>query len=80
MSQNFDKAGDVENKKSKFQFLKVVAKYFNSEWSVSKIKVDEKIKTVGFDIKNHRLIVITHDRLLYYVPIPETYNRYLEEA
>jgi hypothetical protein len=60
--------------------LKVFAKYFNSEWSVSKIKVDEKIKTVGFDIKNHRLIVITYDRILYYVPIPETFGRHLEEA
>jgi hypothetical protein len=58
----------------------VFAKYFNSEWSVSKIKVEEKIKTVGFDIKNHRLIVITYERILYYVPIPENFTRHLEEA
>lgn len=38
-----------ENKKSKFQFMKVIAKYFNSEWSATKIKIDEKIKTLGFD-------------------------------
>lgn len=56
------------------------SKYFGSEWSVSKIKVDEKIKTVGFDSKNHRLIVITYERILYYVPIPENHSRYLEEA
>ena len=56
------------------------SKYFNSEWSVSKIKVEEKVKTVGFDIKNHRLIVITYDRILYYVPIPETFTRHLDEA
>lgn len=69
-----------ENKKSKFQFMKVFAKYFNSEWSVSKIKIDEKIKTVGFDVKNHKLIIITYDRILYYVTIPEHYSRYIEEA
>ncbi len=51
--------------------MKVFAKYFNSEWSVSKIKIDEKVKTVGFDVKNHKLIIITYDRILYYVSIPE---------
>jgi hypothetical protein len=60
--------------------MKVFAKYFNSEWSCSKIKIEEKIKTVGFDVKNHRLIIITFDRVLYYVPIPEHYSRYLDEA
>lgn len=51
--------------------MKFLTKYFNSEWSVSKIKIDEKLKTVGFDVKNHRLIIITYDRILYYVDIPE---------
>ena len=60
--------------------MKLFSKYFNSEWSVSKIKIDEKIKTVGFDVKNHRLIIITYDRILYYVSIPEHPTRYLEEA
>ena len=59
-------------------FMKMFSKYFNSEWSVSKIKIDEKLKTVGFDVKNHRLIIITYDRVLYYVDIPETPSRYLE--
>lgn len=60
--------------------MKVFSKYFNSEWSVSKIKIDEKIKTVGFDVKNHRLIIITYDRVLYYVKVPVVHSRYLEEA
>ena len=60
--------------------MKMFAKYFNSEWSVSKIKIDEKAKTVGFDVKNHRLIIITYDRILYYVDIPQNPTRYLEEA
>lgn len=50
--------------------MKVLSKYFNSEWSVSKIKIDEKMKTVAFDVKNHRLTIITYDRLIYYVDIP----------
>jgi hypothetical protein len=60
--------------------MKVFSKYFNSEWSVSKIIIDEKIKTVGFDVKNHRLIIITYDRVLYYVTVPVHHSRYLEEA
>lgn len=64
----------------RLSFMKMFSKYFNSEWSVSKIKVEEKLKTVGFDVKNHRLIIITYDRILYYVDIPETPARYLDEA
>lgn len=52
--------------------MKVVAKYFDSEWCVSKIKIDEKLKTVGFDVKNHKLIIMTFDRILYYMDIPST--------
>jgi hypothetical protein len=60
--------------------MKVLSKYFDSEWSVSKIKVSEKLKTVGFDVKNHRLIIMTFDRILYYVDIPMQQVRYLEAA
>jgi hypothetical protein len=52
--------------------MKIFTKYFNSEWSATKIKVEEKLKTVGFDVKNHRLIIMTHERVLYYVDIPES--------
>ena len=60
--------------------MKVFSKYFGSEWSVSKIKVSERLKTVAFDAKNHKLTIITYDRILYNVPIPETPGRYLEGA
>lgn len=60
--------------------MKVVAKYFDSEWCVSKIKIDEKLKTVGFDVKNHKLIIMTFDRILYYLDIPPSQVRYLEQA
>lgn len=60
--------------------MSFVTKYFNSEWSATKIKVEEKLKEVGFDVKNHRLIIITHDRILYYADIPEVPKRYLEQA
>jgi hypothetical protein len=58
--------------------MKIFTKYFNSEWSATKIKVEQKLKTVGFDVKNHRLIIMTHERMLYYVDIPENPQRYLE--
>jgi hypothetical protein len=31
------------------KFMKVFSKYFASEWAVSKIKIDELDKLVGFD-------------------------------
>lgn len=58
--------------------MKVIAKYFNSEWGVSKIKIADKVKTLGFDVKNNKLSIITHDRLIYYVDIPQSATRYLE--
>ena len=60
--------------------MRLFAKYFNSEWSVSKVKIEEKFKTVGFDVKNHRLTIITQDRVIYYVDIPQEPTRYLESA
>lgn len=57
--------------------MKVISKYFNSEWSVSKIKVNESLKTVAFDVKNHRLCIITTERIIYYVDIPPEPTRYL---
>lgn len=60
--------------------MKFINKYFNSEWSATKIKVEEKLKTVAFDVKNHRLVIMTHERVLYYMDIPETPQRYLDQA
>ena len=33
----------------RIKFLGVFSKYFESEWSVSKVKIDEGEKVVGFD-------------------------------
>jgi hypothetical protein len=60
--------------------MKFFNKYFNSEWSATKIKVEEKFKTVAFDVKNHKLVIMTHDRILYYMDIPDTPQRYLDQA
>lgn len=60
-----------ENRKSNLKFLSVITKYFNSDWSVSKIKIDEPLKRVAFDAKNHMLTILTHDRIVYYVDIPK---------
>lgn len=61
---------EAGNKKSGFQFLKVVNKYWDSDLCLSKVKVNEKLKTIGFDIKNDRLSIVTYDRTIYYVDIP----------
>ena len=55
----------------RMKFLGVISKYFNSEWSVSKIKISEDLKTVAFDTKNNRVTVITYNRLIFSFPIPD---------
>jgi len=53
------------------QFLKVLNKYWDSDLCLTKIKVNEKLKTIGFDVKNGRLTIVTHDRVIYFVDIPK---------
>jgi hypothetical protein len=62
------------------KFLGVISKYFNSEWSVSKIKINEDLKTVAFDTKNNRVTVITYNRLIFSFPIPDSIVRYIPQA
>jgi hypothetical protein len=33
--------------------MKVVSKYFEADLCLAKIKVDERLKTIAFDEKNH---------------------------
>ena len=68
------------NKKSGMSFLRHVSKYFEADLCLAKIKVDEKIKTIAFDEKNHRLTVMSHDRVLYFFDIPMEQIRYVEKA
>ncbi len=56
---------------TRLSFLKVVSKYFDSDLCLAKIKVDERIKTVGFDERNRRITVMSHDRVLYFFDIPQ---------
>ena len=51
--------------------MKVINKYWDSELCLTKIKVMENFKTVGFDQKNRRISIITHDRTIYFVDLPE---------
>jgi hypothetical protein len=71
---------EADNRKSGLKFLGVFSKFFNSDWSVSKIKIPESDKICGFDTKNHQLTVITKDRLMYFVELPKKASRYLEKA
>lgn len=61
-------------------FMKVVNKYWDSDLCLSKIKVNEDKKTIGFDIKNNRLAIVTNDRTIYFVDLPKEQARYIEEA
>ena len=51
--------------------MKVMNKYWDSDLCLTKIKVNEKIKHLGFDCKNRRLSIVTHDRSIYFVDLPD---------
>jgi hypothetical protein len=60
--------------------MKVINKYWESELCLTKIKINEKFKKIGFDSKNKRLAIVTYDRSIYFVNLPEEQSRYIEEA
>lgn len=60
--------------------MKVLNKYWESDLCLTKIKVNEKMKTIGFDFKNNRLAIVTHDRTIYFCDIPKEQTRYIDEA
>ena len=62
---------DAKNTKSGMNFMKVLNKYWDSDLCLAKIKVNEKFKAIGFDPKNNRLSIVTHDRTIYFVDIPK---------
>ncbi len=60
--------------------MKVLNKYWESDMCLSKVKVNEDKKTIGFDIKNDRLAIVTHDRSIYFCELPKEQVRYIEEV
>jgi hypothetical protein len=60
--------------------MKVINKYWDSDLCLTKIKVNENFKTLGFDQKNRRLSIVTHDRTIYFVDLPEQQARYIDLA
>lgn len=60
--------------------MKVLNKYWDSDLCLSKIKVNEKMKQVGFDTKNNKMTIVTYDRVIYFVELPKDQCRYIEEA
>jgi len=60
--------------------MKVINKYWDSDLCLTKIKISEKCKTIGFDQKNRRMTIVTHDRSIYFVDLPSEQTRYIEKA
>ena len=71
---------DGKNTKSGMSFMKVLNKYWDSDLCLTKIKVNEKFKQIGFDVKNNRLAIVTNERSIYFVDLPKEQTRYIEEA
>lgn len=75
-----NKNTDAANAKSGLGFMKVLNKYWDSDLCLTKIKVNEKFKAIGFDVKNNRLTIVTNERTIYFVDLPKDQTRYIEEA
>ena len=54
--------------------------YFDPDLCLAKIKVQESLKTIGFDAKSNSLTVVSNDRTLYFFKIPAETTRYVEQA
>ena len=52
--------------------MKVINKYWDSDLCLTKIKVNEQFKMLGFDQKNRRLSIVTFDRNIYFVDLPDS--------
>ncbi len=74
------KGADLENKKPSLGFLKSVSKFFDNDLCLSKIKIDDKLKTIAFDDKNKRLAIMSYDRIMYYLDVPAEQMRHIPEA
>lgn len=57
-----------------------MSNYFDTDLSLAKIKIDDKLKSIAFDTKNRRLAVMSYDRILYYIDIPNEQLRHIAEA
>jgi len=60
--------------------MKVINKFWDSDLCLTKVKVNEQFKALGFDQKNRRLTIVTHDRNIYFIDLPDTQSRYVETA
>jgi len=60
--------------------MSAISDYFDTDLCLSKVKIEDKLKTVAFDSKNNRLAVMSFDRILYYIDIPAEAIRHIGEA
>ena len=58
-------------------FLSGLMSYFDNDLCLTKVKIDDKLKTIAFDAKNRRLVVASYDRVLYYMDLPQNPTRYI---
>ena len=56
---------------NRVQFMKVINKYWDSDLCLTKIKINDKYKVIGFDSKNRRLSIVTAERTIYFVDLPD---------
>lgn len=57
-----------------------MSNYFETDLSLAKVKIDDKLKSIAFDEKNRRLTVMSYERVIYYIDVPHQQIRHIPEA
>lgn len=60
--------------------MSAINKFWEADMCLAKIKCGEPAKTIGFDVANRRLTIVTHDRTIYHAKIPMETQRYIDKA
>ena len=60
--------------------MSAINKFWDADMCLAKIKCGDPVKTIGFDTKNRRLTIVTHDRTIYQAKIPMETQRYIDGA
>jgi hypothetical protein len=70
----------IRNNIFRLSFMSAISDYFECDLCLSKIKIEDKNKTIAFDEKNNRLAVVSFERVMYYIDIPAVAVRHISEA
>jgi hypothetical protein len=71
MNSNNNTFRKAQNEESSLSWMSFLDKYWESDLCLTKIKVNEQMKEIAFDVKNNKLVIATADRTIYFADIPK---------